>query len=172
MIAGSREGRQWRQAGLDWYPAQREMPWLARSPGERSGEDEQIGGECEFPVKGGNGDLFGRVVKSHWKPQKIMVHNVFSKWHNRPQNDKERETEKKIFYLEGPELKAKEKGLQEGTASLLSIPSKLTREVKLFFNLHLHNYIRIIKNTVLGINFGRYMSSHEKLRVSRENNFV
>lgn len=55
------------------------MPWLARSPGERSGEDEQIGGECEVPVKGGNGDLFGWVVKSPWKPQKIMVHNVFSK---------------------------------------------------------------------------------------------
>lgn len=74
--------------------------------------------------------------------------------------------------MEGPELKAKEKGLQEGTASLLSIPSKLTWEVKLFFNLHLHNYFRIIKNIVLGINyFDRYMSSNEKLHVSRENNF-
>lgn len=30
----------------------RVMPWLARSPEERSGEGEQVGGGCEVPVKG------------------------------------------------------------------------------------------------------------------------
>lgn len=58
------------------------------------------------------------------------------------------------------------------SVSFLSIPSKLICEVKLFFNLHLHNYFRIINNTVLRINhFSRYLSANEKLCV-RENNFI
>lgn len=122
-----------------------------------------------------NDDLFSWVVKSHCKLQKIMAHNIFSKWHSNPQKDRERKNTKASILVEKVlSWKTEQKDFGgRHSASFLSISSKSICEVKLFFNLHLHNYFRIIKNRVLRINhFSRYMSSNEKLWVSRENNFT
>lgn len=75
------------------------------------------------------------------------------------------------FSGEDPELKAWERDFRGGTLlHYCQSPPKLIWEIKQFFNLHLYNYLRIIKNPVLRINhFSRYVNSNEKLCVSREN---
>lgn len=67
---------------------------------------------------------------------------------------------KHILQWRCPELKARETDFGgKCSVSFLSILSKLVCDVQLLFNLHLHNYHRIIKNTVLRINhFSRYCS--------------
>lgn len=168
VVVGTPEGRKQYQVGLDW--AQRQMlfgevtwreiwgRWAGRMGMWHSHQSWK--------------DLFNWVVKPHCKPQKIMACNIFSKWHGNPQNNRERKNMKARTFMEKV-LSWKAKKRDSGPASFLSVLSKLICEVNLFFNLHLHNYLRIINNMVLRINhFSRYMSSNEKLCISRGNNFI
>lgn len=94
-----------------------------------------------------NDDLFNWMVKSQSKPQKIMAYNIFTKWPSKPQNDRERNNTK-ARTLAGKALTGmpEQRDFRGGHSALFpSIPSKEIFAVKLFFNLHLYNFFRLIK---------------------------
>lgn len=122
-----------------------------------------------------NDDLFNWVVMSPWQARENngSQHSCEQVTQQPPEPQGKKTPREHIFLCGRAWAESQRKGLKKGApALLLSIPSQLVCEGKLVFNLYLHNYLAIIKNTVLRINhFSRYMSSNEKLRVWRENNF-